>query len=132
LIVSAGPAAAIWQHYRQRRCNRTSSRFLAERRLICECAEKHRPREQDKYWLGLLWGVWRKDAVFSFAGLGCGLAAALWSARAVDLLLPVTVLCFGTTLFASTVLKMRQALMTKIDVIYVPRVEQRMSDMKIL
>lgn len=64
------------------------------------------PEQSPKYWLGLLWGVWRKILVFSFAGLGVVLLLR-FGPRAALILLPVGVLCFGTTLFAWVVLKMR-------------------------
>jgi uncharacterized membrane protein len=66
------------------------------------------PEEQrdPKYWLGQLWGVWRKMLVFVFVGLGLVLLLR-FGPGAVLILVPIGVLIFGSAIFAWARVKMR-------------------------
>ena len=52
-----------------------------------------------KYWLGQLWGVWRKILVFAFVGLGIVLLLR-FGPGALLIMVPVGVLLFGSALYA--------------------------------
>lgn len=52
-----------------------------------------------KYWMGQLWGVWKKILVFAFAGLGLVLLLR-FGPGALLILVPVGVLLFGSALYA--------------------------------
>ena len=66
------------------------------------------PEEQrsPKYWVGQLWGVWRKILVFAFAGLGVALLFR-FGPGALLILVPVAVLMFGSAIFAGVRIWMR-------------------------
>ena len=59
-----------------------------------------------KYWLGQLWGVWRKILVFAFVGLGLVLLLR-FGPGALLILVPVGVLMFGSAVFAGVRIWMR-------------------------
>lgn len=52
-----------------------------------------------KYWLGQLWGVWRKILVFIFAGAGAILLLR-FGPKAVFILVPLGIVLFGGAMFA--------------------------------
>jgi uncharacterized membrane protein len=56
-------------------------------------------RQSPRYWLGQLWGVWRRILVFAFAGLGAVLLIR-FGPGALLILVPVGVLLFGSALYA--------------------------------
>ena len=61
-----------------------------------------------KYWLGQLWGVWRRILVFAFVGLGLVLLLLLrFGPGALLILVPVAVLMFGSAIFAGVRIWMR-------------------------
>jgi uncharacterized membrane protein len=66
------------------------------------------PEEQrsPKYWLGQLWGIWRRVLVFAFAGLGVALLFR-FGPGAMLILVPVGVLLFGSAIFAGVRIWMR-------------------------
>lgn len=66
------------------------------------------PEEQrsPKYWLGQLWGIWRKILVFAFTGLGIVLLLR-FGPGALLILVPVGVLLFGSLIFAGVRIWMR-------------------------
>jgi uncharacterized membrane protein len=66
------------------------------------------PEEQrdPKYWLGQLWGVWRKILLFAFVGLGAVLLLRFGPGAAL-ILVPIGLLIFGSAIFAGVRIWMR-------------------------